>query len=53
MLSTDFDDMTNKLPRVQQQAKLGLGVSIEAAPEELQEQQEAMGGAQSPPNIPF
>ncbi|KAG6109382.1 translocase of outer mitochondrial membrane [Claviceps humidiphila] len=36
-----------------QQAKLGLGVSIEAAPEELQEQQEAMGGAQSPPNIPF
>ncbi|KAI9898376.1 hypothetical protein N3K66_006736 [Trichothecium roseum] len=35
-----------------QQAKLGLGVSIEAAPEELQEQQEAMG-QQAPPNIPF
>ncbi|KAF3062555.1 hypothetical protein TsFJ059_006230 [Trichoderma semiorbis] len=35
-----------------QQAKLGLGVSIEAAPEELQDQQEALG-AQSPPNIPF
>ncbi|GJN75295.1 mitochondrial import receptor subunit tom-40 [Purpureocillium lilacinum] len=35
-----------------QQAKLGLGVSIEAAPEELQDQQEALG-AQTPPNIPF
>ncbi|KAM4056188.1 eukaryotic porin domain-containing protein [Hirsutella rhossiliensis] len=35
-----------------QQAKLGLGVSIEAAPEELQDQQEVMG-AQTPPNIPF
>lgn len=39
-------------PRKQQQAKLGLGVSIEAAPEELQDQQEALG-AQTPPNIPF
>jgi mitochondrial import receptor subunit TOM40 len=36
----------------QQQAKIGLGVSIEAAPEELQDQQEAAGGA-TPPNIPF
>ncbi|KAH7264116.1 translocase of outer mitochondrial membrane [Fusarium solani] len=34
------------------QAKIGLGVSIEAAPEELQEQQEALG-SQPPPNIPF
>ncbi|CAG9943339.1 hypothetical protein V2G26_008398 [Clonostachys chloroleuca] len=36
-----------------QTAKLGLGVSIEAAPEELQDQQEAAGGAPTPPNIPF
>ncbi|CEJ80955.1 Putative Mitochondrial import receptor subunit TOM40 [[Torrubiella] hemipterigena] len=35
-----------------QQAKLGLGVSIEAAPEELQDQTEAMGPP-TPPNIPF
>jgi len=35
-----------------QSAKLGLGVSIEAVPEELQDMQEA-AGAQSPPNIPF
>lgn len=36
----------------QQSAKIGLGVSIEAAPEELQDQQEALG-SQPPPNIPF
>lgn len=36
-----------------QSAKLGLGVSIEAAPEELQEQQEAAGGPSTPANIPF
>jgi mitochondrial import receptor subunit TOM40 len=37
-----------------QSAKLGLGVSIEAAPEELQDQQEAAGGVPpTPPNIPF
>ncbi|KAH6611171.1 mitochondrial import receptor subunit tom40 [Trichoderma cornu-damae] len=35
-----------------QQARLGLSVSIEAAPEELQDQQEAIG-SHSPPNIPF
>jgi mitochondrial import receptor subunit TOM40 len=35
-----------------QQAKLGLGVSIEAAPEELQDQQETLG-PQATPNIPF
>ncbi|KAF4120524.1 mitochondrial import receptor subunit TOM40 [Geosmithia morbida] len=35
-----------------QSAKLGLGVSIEAAPEEVQEQQEAVGVA-TPTNIPF
>lgn len=34
-----------------QQAKLGLAVSIEAAPEELQDQQEAL--TQNAPNIPF
>ena len=38
---------------VKQSAKLGLGVSIEAAPEELQEQQEAAGGPSTPANIPF
>jgi mitochondrial import receptor subunit TOM40 len=38
--------------KLQHQAKIGLGVSIEAAPEELQEQQEVLG-AQPPPNIPF
>lgn len=43
-------DTNNKL--LQQQAKIGLGVSIEAAPEELQDQQEALG-AQTAPNIPF
>jgi mitochondrial import receptor subunit TOM40 len=36
----------------QQQAKIGVGVSIEAGGEELQEQSETMG-AQPPPNIPF
>lgn len=36
----------------QHQAKIGLGVSIEAAPEELQDQQEALT-SQPPPNIPF
>ncbi|KAL2207480.1 hypothetical protein CC79DRAFT_1368347 [Sarocladium strictum] len=35
-----------------QQAKLGLSVSIEGAPEELQEQQEMLA-AQPSPNIPF
>ncbi|PHH79044.1 hypothetical protein CDD82_2693 [Ophiocordyceps australis] len=35
-----------------QQARLGLGVSIEASPEELQDQQQAMG-AQTNLNIPF
>ncbi|PHH88777.1 hypothetical protein CDD83_7057 [Cordyceps sp. RAO-2017] len=45
--SADIDHFT-------QQAKLGLGVSIEAAPEELQDQQEAAAAAQTPPNnIPF
>ncbi|KAI1802292.1 eukaryotic porin-domain-containing protein [Daldinia bambusicola] len=35
-----------------QSAKVGLGISIEAGGEELQEQQEALG-AQASPNIPF
>ncbi|KAI1818173.1 mitochondrial import receptor subunit TOM40 [Poronia punctata] len=35
-----------------QNAKVGLGITIEAGNEELQEQQEAMG-AQATPNIPF
>ncbi|KAI1763013.1 eukaryotic porin-domain-containing protein [Hypoxylon sp. FL1150] len=35
-----------------QSAKIGLGVSLESSPEELQEQQDALG-AQSSPNIPF
>ncbi|KAK0636366.1 mitochondrial import receptor subunit TOM40 [Bombardia bombarda] len=35
-----------------QQAKIGVAISIEGAPEEMQEQQEAMS-AQSSPNIPF
>ncbi|KAF4971560.1 hypothetical protein FSARC_1656 [Fusarium sarcochroum] len=43
--AADIDHFTH-------QAKIGLGVSIEAAPEELQEQQEAIG-SQPPPNIPF
>lgn len=34
-----------------QQAKIGIGISIEAGGEELQEQQEALGG--QGPNIPF
>jgi mitochondrial import receptor subunit TOM40 len=34
-----------------QQAKIGVGISIEAGGEELQEQQDM--GAQPPPNIPF
>ncbi|KAK4127627.1 hypothetical protein N657DRAFT_566454 [Parathielavia appendiculata] len=37
---------------VTQQAKIGVGISIEAGGEELQEQQDAIG-AQPPPNIPF
>ncbi|ORY71604.1 mitochondrial import receptor subunit tom-40 [Pseudomassariella vexata] len=37
---------------VKQQARVGLGITIEAGGEELQEQQEAMGAAASP-NIPF
>jgi mitochondrial import receptor subunit TOM40 len=36
----------------QQQAKIGLAVSIEAGSEELQEQQELAGGA-APAQIPF
>ncbi|ROT39186.1 mitochondrial import receptor subunit tom-40 [Sodiomyces alkalinus F11] len=36
-----------------QQAKLGIAVSVESAGEDLQEQQEAMGGAQPTLNIPF
>jgi len=35
-----------------QQAKIGLGISIETGGEELQEQQEALG-PQASPNIPF
>ncbi|EAQ86477.1 hypothetical protein CHGG_07730 [Chaetomium globosum CBS 148.51] len=35
-----------------QQAKIGVGISIEAGGEELQEQQDALA-AQPPPNIPF
>ncbi|GAP84123.1 putative mitochondrial import receptor subunit tom40 [Rosellinia necatrix] len=41
----DVDHMT-------QSAKVGLGITIEAGGEELQEQQEAMG-TQGSPNIPF
>jgi mitochondrial import receptor subunit TOM40 len=37
---------------VQQQAKIGVGISIEAGGEELQEQQDALG-SQPGPNIPF
>ncbi|KAI1352519.1 mitochondrial import receptor subunit TOM40 [Xylaria sp. FL0043] len=37
---------------VTQNAKVGLGITIEAGGEELQEQQEALG-AQASPNIPF
>jgi len=36
----------------QQTAKVGLGITIEAGGEEMQEQQEVMG-PQSSPNIPF
>lgn len=36
----------------QQQAKIGVAISVEAAGEDLQEQQEALG-AQPSPNIPF
>ncbi|KAK4142279.1 eukaryotic porin/Tom40 [Dichotomopilus funicola] len=43
--AADVDHLT-------QQAKIGVGISIEAGGEELQEQQEALG-AQPPPNIPF
>ncbi|XXH00334.1 hypothetical protein Hte_006678 [Hypoxylon texense] len=35
-----------------QSAKVGLGVSLESSPDELQEQQEALG-PQASPNIPF
>jgi mitochondrial import receptor subunit TOM40 len=38
--------------RLQQSAKLGLGISIETGGEELQEQQEMLG-SQPSPNIPF
>lgn len=51
-LKAPFPVISTNMPCLQQQAKLGLGVSIEAAPEELQDQQEALGG-QTPPNIPF
>lgn len=37
----------------QQQAKLGLSVSIESTPEELQDQQNVGSASQTPPNIPF
>ncbi|KAJ2905323.1 hypothetical protein MKZ38_005836 [Zalerion maritima] len=37
--------------QVNQQAKLGIGISVESGGEELQEQQEALGG--QGPNIPF
>ncbi len=40
------------LTTAQQNAKVGLGITIEAGGEELQEQQEALG-AQASPNIPF
>ncbi|KAI0122866.1 eukaryotic porin-domain-containing protein [Xylariales sp. AK1849] len=40
------------IDHVTQQAKVGLGITIEAGGEELQEQQEALGPAASP-NIPF
>ncbi|KAK5662777.1 hypothetical protein OQA88_6185 [Cercophora sp. LCS_1] len=36
-----------------QQAKIGLGISLEASSEELQMQQEALGAAPQGPNIPF
>ncbi|KAI1076291.1 eukaryotic porin-domain-containing protein [Whalleya microplaca] len=36
-----------------QSAKVGLGITIESSGDELQEQQEALGGAQASPNIPF
>ncbi|KAJ4306584.1 translocase of outer mitochondrial membrane [Collariella sp. IMI 366227] len=42
--AADVDHMT-------QQAKIGMGISIEAGGEEMQEQQDM--GAQPPPNIPF
>ncbi|KAI1180770.1 mitochondrial import receptor subunit TOM40 [Nemania sp. FL0916] len=42
---TDVDHWT-------QNAKVGLGITIEAAGDELQDQQDAVG-AQPPPNIPF
>lgn len=35
----------------QQQAKIGLGITIEAGGEELQEQSETLGATS--PNIPF
>lgn len=38
---------------MQQAAKIGLGISIEAGGEELQEQQEALGVQPTSPNIPF
>lgn len=39
--------------RMQQQAKIGLAVSIEAAGEELMQQQEQAGGNVAPPAVPF
>ena len=38
---------------LQQQAKIGLAVSIEAAGEELMQQQEQAGGNVAPPAVPF
>lgn len=40
-------------PWLQQQAKIGLAVSIEAAGEELMQQQEQAGGNIAPPAVPF
>ena len=47
-----IDNLSRANNVFQQQAKLGLSVSIEAAPEELQDQQEAAGGAPAA-SIPF
>jgi mitochondrial import receptor subunit TOM40 len=37
----------------QQQSKVGLGLTLESGGEELQEQQQALGGEMVTPNIPF
>ena len=41
-----------RLTALEQQAKIGMAVSIEASGEELQEQQE-LAGAAAPAQIPF